>query len=127
MLVRREIIEQVGLLDECYFMYSEEIAWCWRIRQARWAIWQVPQARVTHVGGGSTQQFRHRMFVALHQSRVRFFRQHYSQRFVQLHRCITQAGMLRAVLLAWNDYRRGQASTNEIRARLWAYGEVSRL
>ena len=64
-LARRTMVEQVGLLDERFFMYAEEVDWCYRIRQAGWAIWQEPRARVTHVGGAATSQFRSRMLIAL--------------------------------------------------------------
>jgi hypothetical protein len=127
LLVRGRVIEQVGLLDEHYFMYSEEIDWCWRIRQAGWAIWQVPQARVTHIGGASTGQFRQRMLVELHRSRVSFFRQHYSPSFLRAHSLIITAGMLRLMLLAWLAWLRGRARRDELRARTWAYATIMRV
>ncbi len=127
MLTRRAVIAQVGLLDERYFMYSEEIDWCWRIRRAHWAIWQVPQAHVVHVGGAATGQFRQRMLVELHRSRAAFFRQHYSPAFLHAHRSITTPGMLRAALLAWGAYGRGALTRDELRTRLWAYAMVGRV
>jgi hypothetical protein len=127
MLARRAVLEQVGLLDDHYFMYSEEIEWCWRIRKAGWAIWQVPEAQITHIGGGATSQFQHRMLVELHRSRVRFFRQHYSNTFLQAHRVITRVGMLRAMLRAWCGYVQQHMRHEELRARLWAYGMICRL
>ncbi len=127
MLARADTIEEVGVLDERYFMYSEEIEWCWRIRQAGWAIWQVPYAHVTHVGGAATQHYRYKMFVALHESRYLFFRQHYGKMFVRMHRIITQAGMLRAMVQTWHAYLNHRIERGELRARLWAYGAVCRL
>jgi hypothetical protein len=127
MLVRREAIAEAGLLDERYFMYSEEIDWCWRIRRCGWAIWQVPAAQVTHIGGAATRQFRQRMRVELYRSRVAFFRQHYSHKFLQAHRLITRLGMIRAALLSWRDYQRGCIGQDELRARLLAYGAISQL
>lgn len=135
MLVRRSTIEAVGLLDERYFIYCEEIDWCWRIRQAGWAIWQVPVSRVTHIGGASTGQIHHRMLVELHRSRIRFFRQHYSRLFLRLHRAITLAGMLRLILLAWYRWlvplhptgARGAAERGDLRKRVWACSMVMRL
>jgi hypothetical protein len=124
MLVRARTVDEVGLLDERYFMYSEEIDWCWRIRAAGWAIWQVPPAQVTHVGGAATGQFRQRMLVELHRSRITFFRQHYSRRFVRAHRSILRAGMLRATLQTWRGYLRGSLGRSELRARLLAYGTI---
>jgi N-acetylglucosaminyl-diphospho-decaprenol L-rhamnosyltransferase len=126
-LARRPVVEQVGLLDERFFMYAEEVDWCYRIHQAGWAIWQEPRARVTHVGGAATSQFRSRMLIALYDSRLRFFRKHYSHRLVRWHIRIVRAGMLRAALLDWRDHARGRLGDDELRARLWTYGKVSQL
>jgi N-acetylglucosaminyl-diphospho-decaprenol L-rhamnosyltransferase len=53
MLVRREAIEEVGLLDENYFLFSEETDWCFRFRQAGWQVLFFPGAECVHVGGAS--------------------------------------------------------------------------
>jgi hypothetical protein len=127
MLVRRRTLAEVGLLDEHYFMYGEEIDWCWRMRRANWAIWQVPAAQVTHIGGAATRQFRARMLVELHRSRVRLFGRYRGPGFVRAHRLMTRAGMLRAALRDWAAYGRGRLPRAELRARLWAYGLVCRL
>jgi N-acetylglucosaminyl-diphospho-decaprenol L-rhamnosyltransferase len=76
MLARRDAIDQVGVLDEGYFMYSEEPDWCWRMRRAGWETWFTPSAVITHLGGQSTRQVREAMLLALYRSKVRFFRQH---------------------------------------------------
>jgi hypothetical protein len=126
-LTRREVLEQVGLLDEGYFMYAEEVDWCFRVRQAGWAIWQEPAARVTHVGGASTSQLRVRMFVTLYASRLRFFRLHYGRAAARRHQLVIRAGMLRMALLAWRDYAGGHITRDELRSRLTAAGAVQRL
>jgi len=126
-LTRRAAIEQIGGLDEQFFMYAEEVDWCYRLRQAGWSIWQEPRARVTHMGGAATSQFRTKMLIALYESRLRFFRKHYSRSFIRLHRMILQAGVLRAALLAWRDYIRGRLGRDELRSRLWAYGKIFQL
>ncbi|HHE71027.1 MAG TPA: glycosyltransferase family 2 protein, partial [Chloroflexi bacterium] len=56
MLVRRETIDEVGPLDEGFFMYSEELDWCRRIRGAGWRIAYEPAAEVVHYGGKSSDQ-----------------------------------------------------------------------
>ncbi|GIV99358.1 glycosyltransferase family 2 protein [Roseiflexus sp.] len=127
MLVRCAVIDQVGLLDEGYFMYVEEVDWCYRVRRAGWAIWQAPDARVVHVGGAATGQFRARMLTALYASRLRFFRTHYGERAARLHTTIIRTGMLRLMLCAWRDYARRAIGRDELRSRLWAYGSVLRL
>jgi GT2 family glycosyltransferase len=79
MLARREAVEQVGLMDEQYFMYNEEIDWCLRMWRAGWETWYAPEARIVHYGGQSTRQVRQAMIQALYRSKVRFFRKHYGR------------------------------------------------
>ena len=53
MLVRREAIAEVGPLDESFFLFSEEVDWCYRFRQAGWQVFFTPEAEAVHVGGAS--------------------------------------------------------------------------
>ena len=54
MIVRRKVFEDIGLLDEGYFLYFEEVDFCKRALQAGWKIWFVPESRITHFEGAST-------------------------------------------------------------------------
>jgi GT2 family glycosyltransferase len=56
MLVRREAINQVGLLDEDFFMYGEDIDWCYRLKQAGWKVVYYGDAQITHYKGGSGRE-----------------------------------------------------------------------
>jgi N-acetylglucosaminyl-diphospho-decaprenol L-rhamnosyltransferase len=84
MLVRREAFEQAGGLDEGYFMYAEEVDWCYTLRQKGWQVWYHPAAKVIHLGGGSSQNRRTQREGDLYRSRVRFFRQHYGDNAARL-------------------------------------------
>ena len=53
LLVRREAIDQVGLFDESFFMFSEETDWLYRFRRVGWEVWFTPEAEVVHLGGAS--------------------------------------------------------------------------
>lgn len=53
MLVRREAVEQVGELDDAFFLFSEETDWAYRFRQAGWKVLFFPGAECVHVGGAS--------------------------------------------------------------------------
>jgi len=90
-LVRREVIQQVGALDEGFFMYSEEMDWCRRIRQAGWKVVYLPEAQVIHYGGKSSDQVAAQRHIYFQTSKVRYFRKH--------HGALT-AGVLRVALLA---------------------------
>lgn len=55
LMVRREVIEEIGWMDEGYFLYYEETDWCLRALRAGWSCWNVPASRVMHCVGQSTQ------------------------------------------------------------------------
>ncbi len=74
LLLRRDALEQAGLLDEDYFMYSEEDDLCHRLAAHGWRRYWVPRATVVHYGGQSTRQRRAAMFQQLYRSRLLFFR-----------------------------------------------------
>ena len=76
MLVRRTAMEEVGLMDEAYFIYAEEADWCYRFWQAGWRCLFTPCAQIIHLDGGSksTSQVSVKMFVQLQKSLLRFHR-----------------------------------------------------
>lgn len=114
LLVRRTVLEQVGFLDENFFMYMEEIDWCYRIKQAQvargyeevglrfrsgrkrphyWQIFCLPAAKVIHHGGASTGQFRAESFYQLYRSRNYFYKKHYSHSFQIVARWLVRLGL----------------------------------
>jgi hypothetical protein len=56
MLVRREVLDRVGPMDDGYFFFLEETDWCARIKEAGWTIMHVPDAKITHLYGESTKK-----------------------------------------------------------------------
>ncbi len=74
MMVRREALDQVGFLDEDYFLFLEETDWCYRMKRAGWKIYHVPQAEVYHFQGKSAETERKRAKVEYYRSRYHFFR-----------------------------------------------------
>lgn len=97
MMLKREVIEQVGIFDEQFFMYCEEIDWAWRIRHAGWDIQCVPRAHVAHLGGQSAGQVRPRSLVDLWRSRLRLFHKHYPAWKMAIARWMIVAGMARKI------------------------------
>lgn len=76
LLVRREMLDEVGALDEEYVMYTEEVDLCRRIARAGGRIIWVPSAHVVHHGAESTRQVAEEMFFRLYESKTRYFRKH---------------------------------------------------
>ena len=68
------MLDQVGTLDASYFMYTEEVDLCYRLAQAGWELWYVPEAVVTHYGKASSRQVAEAMYLQLYRSKVQFYR-----------------------------------------------------
>jgi N-acetylglucosaminyl-diphospho-decaprenol L-rhamnosyltransferase len=127
LMVRREALVQVGGFDERFFMYCEEIDLCRRIRAAGWAIYCVPHARIVHLVGQSTQQFRDRMFVALWRSRYLMFDKHNGPLFRWLVRRLVRLGLWAEARRARAAHKRRSLSSRELEGRLDAFREVASL
>lgn len=80
MLVRRTAIQEVGVLDERFSMYAEEMDWCFRMRQRGWQVYYLPDAEIIHVGGASTPRNKALKRLRLRTSELLFFSKHYSKR-----------------------------------------------
>lgn len=76
LLLRREALEEVGLLDEDLFLFFNDVDLCLRLRRAGWGIRFVADARVRHEVGASTRQFDD-FIVTWHRNRLRYYRKHH--------------------------------------------------
>ncbi len=76
LLVRREVIDEVGPLDEDFFFFGEETDWCRRIQQAGWAVRFAPVGEIIHHGGGSARKLNHKRDLLLTESKLRLHRKH---------------------------------------------------
>jgi GT2 family glycosyltransferase len=77
MLVRYQTVEEVGKLDDSFFFYSEELDWCYRIKQRNWKIWYVADAEIYHLGGGSANRGSFLQLLRLYQSKLKYFGKHH--------------------------------------------------
>jgi N-acetylglucosaminyl-diphospho-decaprenol L-rhamnosyltransferase len=96
LLVRGEVMRQVGMLDERFFMYYEEIEWCHRIRRAGWEVWYRPEARVVHHWMGSVRQASRRATEELFRSQVLYYRKTAGPATVLAARLVLGLGIARA-------------------------------
>ncbi|MFQ3566743.1 MAG: glycosyltransferase family 2 protein [Aggregatilineales bacterium] len=78
MQVRREALEEVGLLDEAFFMYGEDLDWAYRIQKAGWTIAYHPQVVVKHVKRAASRQSQRAQF-EFWRAMLIFYRKHYRQ------------------------------------------------
>jgi GT2 family glycosyltransferase len=110
MMVRRSVIDTVGMMDEDYFMYMDDIDWCYRIKQARWNIYYVPDARILHFGGKSTRKALYKSMVHFYKSQAIFYRKHYARyHYRPINSCVyVGIWMLMLSALTVNFFRRNK-------------------
>ncbi|MFH1486042.1 MAG: glycosyltransferase family 2 protein, partial [Chloroflexota bacterium] len=78
MLVKREAIEDVGLLDEAFFMYGEDLDWAFRIKEKGWKVIYNPAVTVIHYKGASSRQMSYRATVEFYRAMLAFYHKHYA-------------------------------------------------
>lgn len=77
LMTRRDLIEQIGTMDEAYFMYSEELDWCRRAKDAGWRVVYLPSAQVTHQIGKSSDQAVTERHINFQRAKLRYFRKYH--------------------------------------------------
>ena len=93
MMVRRSVADSVGLLDEQFFMYGEDLDWCLRIRQAGWTIDYVPATRIIHYKGASAASNRLTARREFYRAMYTFVRKHYAGADTIIPRWCLKAGI----------------------------------
>jgi GT2 family glycosyltransferase len=86
-LVRRAAIEQIGLIDEAYFIYSDETDWQYRLWQAGWKVYYLPEVTTIHFGGGSFPPGSRR-YTLVYRGRMLFARKHYTRLYSLAQRAV---------------------------------------
>jgi GT2 family glycosyltransferase len=100
MLVPRHVLDEVGPLDEDFFIYSEEVDLCSRLRKHGWSVYWVPQATIVHHGAQSTRQIATEMFLQLYAAKILYFRKHHGRLAAQLYKFILASAAMPRVLLS---------------------------
>jgi hypothetical protein len=100
LMLRREAIISVGLLDEDYFFTGEEIDLCRRLYRANWQIFWVPQAQVIHYGGQSSKLVAQSTFLRLYHGKTLYFRKQHGALAAILYKLVLFIATLARLLIA---------------------------
>ncbi|MBN1537118.1 MAG: glycosyltransferase family 2 protein [Anaerolineales bacterium] len=109
MLVRREVIDQIGFLDERFFAYQEDADYCFRARQAGWKVYYFPEAQITHYGGmGGSRVHPYRSTYEWHRSYFLYYRKNLAKDYCFLFNGLYYLVMLikLAIALLVNFFRK---------------------
>lgn len=94
MLVRKETIEQIGLLDEDYFMYGEDIDWCYRIKQTGWKVVYYGKVEIVHYKGSSSKKQKSKLIYEFYRAMYLFYNKHYINEYSLLTRITVYLGIV---------------------------------
>ncbi len=115
LLLRRAALDQIGLLDEQFFMYTEEVELCYRLYLANWKNAWIPASMVIHFGGQSTRQNKTAMFLQLYQTKIQFFRKHYGKEKTKTYkRVIYLASVFRILPLSFKNLIRSNPDNKNL-------------
>lgn len=109
MLVRREAIDEVGGLDEQFFMYGEDIDWCYRLKQAGWIIYYYPETTIVHYKGAGKKRRSRKIVYEFHRAMWLFHRKHYHRSYSWVVNSMVYMGIGLKYLVSFvmNELRRG--------------------
>lgn len=93
MLMPKNVLSKVGLLDEDFFMYGEDIDLCYRIKEAGYKILYYPKAQITHYKGGSSKKKRTKIIYDFHQAMWIFYKKHYYKNYNFITTCLVYSGI----------------------------------
>ncbi|MBN1997361.1 glycosyltransferase family 2 protein [candidate division KSB1 bacterium] len=98
-LIRTSVVDQIGLLDESYFLFNEEVDWSLRATKAGWKIYYIPEALIIHLGGQSTSKNPYFYLIHRYKTRLYFYKKHKSPLVLFLFRLIVSFGLIFRLLL----------------------------
>lgn len=118
MLVRREVIEQIGGLDETFFMYGEDVDWCYRIKEAGWGIHYEPATYIVHYKGASSRRKPFKIIYEFHRAMWVFHRKHYKRQYSWLTNGVIYCGIAVKFTLSLirNKLKPGKPATRSVPA-----------
>lgn len=95
MLIRREVIDQIGYLDENFFAYQEDTDYCRRTRLAGWKVFYNPTAQIVHYGGeGGSKVQPYRAIIEWHRSYYLYYRKHFAKDYPIIFSAVYYFGMM---------------------------------
>lgn len=105
LLIRKSVVEKIGPLDEDFFMYGEDIDWCWRCKEAGFQVWYYPETQITHYKGSSSKKVPEQAINWFHEAMWIFYQKHYSKKYPAILNLIVWLGIkLRLGLLIILNY-----------------------
>jgi GT2 family glycosyltransferase len=103
LMIRRRVIEDIGPLDERFFMYGEELDWCLRAKRAGWTVMYYPSAEIVHYKGESTKSNSRKAAIEFYRAMYLFYRKHFAPDHSPLTNGLVYTGIFCKALCSWRS------------------------
>jgi GT2 family glycosyltransferase len=104
LMIRRKVVEDIGLLDERFFMYGEELDWCLRAKRAGWTVMYYPAAEIIHYKGESTKYNSRKAAIEFYRAMYLFHRKHFAKDYSPVTNLLIYSGILLKALSSWRRF-----------------------
>lgn len=101
MFFRKQVMAAIGKLDESFFMYGEDLDWCFRVREAGWKIFYLPTTQIIHFKGESSKKSNTDLTLQFYRAMKLFVEKHYQNRFLHVPQWLLLAGIWSRASLAF--------------------------
>jgi GT2 family glycosyltransferase len=113
LMIRREAVDEIGLLDERFFMYGEELDWCLRAKRAGWTVMYHPDAEIIHYKGESTKSNCRKAALEFYRAMYLFHKKHFAQDCSAATNLLIYTGIVFKALFSWRRFvRSAKAGSN---------------
>ncbi len=104
LMIRRKVIEEIGKLDERFFMYGEELDWCLRAKKAGWTVMYYPDAEIIHYKGECSKSNSRKATFEFYRSMYLFHKKHFAENYNPVINIIIYAGVVFKALTSWRSF-----------------------
>jgi len=104
LMIRREAIEEIGLLDEKFFMYGEELDWCLRAKRDGWTVMYHPEAEIIHYKGESTKSNSRKAAFEFYRAMYLFHKKHFAKDCSPATNLLIYTGIVFKALFSWRRF-----------------------
>ena len=104
LMIRRKVIDNIGPLDERFFMYGEELDWCLRTKIAGWKVMYYPDAEIIHYKGECSRSNSKKAAFEFYRSMYLFHKKHFAKNYNPVINIIIYAGILLKALASWRSF-----------------------
>lgn len=103
LIIRKKVVDKIGLLDEKFFMYGEELDWCFRAKKAGWKVMYYPEAEIIHYKGECSKFNSRKAAIEFYRSMYLFHKKHFAENYNLFANLIVYIGIAVKALSSWKS------------------------